>query len=59
MDILWTCIPGLMNYMMCISDSDGTVLQAKYGNQANLTSGDNLVVPTHADGMLVFTYAST
>ena len=57
------CIPGLMmriNYMFCISqhsDSGGTILQAKSGNEASLTTGDNLVVPTHADemaAMLVF-----
>ena len=51
--------------MMCIlqhNDSGGTILQVKSGNEASLTSGDDLVAPTHADEMavmLVFTYAST
>ena len=51
--------------MMCIpqhSDSGGAVIALKSRNEASLTTGNNLVAPTHADGMavmLVFTYAST
>ena len=43
-------------------NSCGAVLQVKSGNEASLTSGDNLAPPSHADGMavmLVFTYAYT
>ena len=59
---MYPWINGLHDVYFTTYNSGGTILQVKSGNEASLTSGDDLVAPTHADEMavmLVFTYAST
>ena len=51
-----------MNYVFHNIMTGGAVILVKSGSEANLTTDNNFVVPTHAEEwlyMLVFTYAST